>query len=313
MSLLLAPATRENLEKSIERSVALPYVEKYLPISFIDEIINYSGLEGIRCWAMTKNKLSIFNRIQKGDEVLLTERKTGKFTHYGVVVGKTQNLEFGNALWPIVGDAPWEYVYFLANVTKVQIDKASLVEELGYANNFTIPGVIMVREGDYNILGTISKRFDIPVFDNVAETNVEKDFSAENIQSVGTRRAGHSKFSKDIKENYGYKCAICGITEPEFLIAGHISAWSEDSSNRLNPQNGICFCPLHDRAFEHGYISVNENFEIILNPRIASNSFLYALLSEFQGRKMSLPETNYPDKELLRKHRSKHKLGEYGN
>lgn len=313
MSLLLVPATIENLEKSIEKSVPLSFAKKYLSASFLNELIRISGIEGIRCWAMTKNSLRVFNQIQKGDEVLLTKKNTGKFTHYGIVIAKIQNQEFGNALWPFVGQAPWEYIYFLANIVKTQIDKRDLVKDLGYADNFAVPGVIMVNEKNYNKIGTISRYCEIPVNDNIAEINLDKDFSSENIQSLGTRRKGHLKFSKTIKENYSHKCTICGISEPEFLIAGHISTWSEDSINRLNPQNGICFCSFHDKAFEHGYIGINEKFQIILNSKINQPSTLYDYLKIWEAKQITLPAKDLPDTELLKKHREKYKLGEYGN
>jgi spore cortex formation protein SpoVR/YcgB (stage V sporulation) len=38
MSLLLVPATRENLEKSIEKSVDVSFVKQHLPSDFVDEI-----------------------------------------------------------------------------------------------------------------------------------------------------------------------------------------------------------------------------------------------------------------------------------
>lgn len=308
MSLLLVPATRENLEKSIENSVDVSFAKQYLSTEFVEEILKYSGIEGIRCWALTKNRLNIFNDIKNGDEVLLTEKGTGRFTHYGVIVGKIQNVDFGNALWPIVGDNPWENIYFLANITKINIDKGKLVTDLGYADNFAVPGAIKVEETKYLNLGTISQLFEIPVFQNVAETNEDKDFSGENIQATGTRRVGHSKFSKDVKTNYEYTCAICGITETEFLVAGHISSWAEDAENRLNPQNGICLCSLHDKAFEHGYIGLSDDFKVLINDKVNKNAPLYENLKNYENSTIRLPRIGQPDINFLKKHRQKHNL-----
>jgi predicted restriction endonuclease len=176
-----------------------------------------------------------------------------------------------------------------------------------------VPGVLIVGKNNFEQIGNISRYFDIPVFDNVAEINTENDFSSDNVQSTGKRRVGQQKFSKLIKENYNYACAVCGISEPEFLIAGHISAWSEDINNRLNPQNGICFCAFHDKAFEHGYLGISDNFEIVLNQRINHYSPIFPQLKGVLGKRITLPNNNFPDRELLRKHRAKHKLSEYGN
>lgn len=306
MSLILVPATRDNLEKSIEKSVDVSFAKQYLDSKFVDEILKYSGIEGIRCWALTKNRIKIFDDIKNGDEVLLTEKGTGKFTHYGVIIGKTQNVDFGNALWPVVGKNPWENIYFLANITKVDIDKSKFVVDLGYASNYTVPGALKVDDNKYS--GTISQNFEIPVSENVAETNVERDFSGENIQSTGTRRVGHSKFSKEVKENYDYSCAVCGITETEFLVAGYISPWAEDPENRLNPQNGICLCSLHDKAFEYGYIGLTDDLKLIVNSKVAHQSSLYDNLIQFENKYIRIPKANKPNEVFLQKHRKKHNL-----
>lgn len=308
MSLLLVPATRENLEKSIEKPVDTSFAKQYLPKDFVDEILKFSGIEGIRCWALTKNRLSLFNDIKNGDEVLLTEKRTGRFSHYGVVVGKIKNVDFGNALWPIVGSSPWENIYFLANITRINIDKVEIVKKFDYAGNFSVPGPIKVDDSKYLSLGTISQVFEIPVFENVAEIKDDKDFSGTNIQATGTRRVGHNKFSKSVKTNYEYTCAICGIKETEFLVAGHISSWAEDPENRLNPQNGICLCSLHDKAFEHGYIGISNKFEVIINPKVNKNSTLYENLKHYENKPIRLPKIDQPSLIFLKNHRQKHNL-----
>lgn len=163
ISLLLVPATRENLEKTIEKSVDITFAKRYLANDLVDEILRYSGDECIRCWAMTKSLTYLFDDLKKGDEVLLTEKGTGRFTHYGVVINKMKNVAFGNALWPIVGKNPWENIYFLTNITRLNVDKRSLVQELGYAKNYHVPGHIKVRETVYNNLGSLSKYLNIPI------------------------------------------------------------------------------------------------------------------------------------------------------
>jgi len=42
---------------------------------------------------------------------------------------------------------------------------------------------------------------------------------------------------------------ISDIANVELLNASHIIPWRVDSTNRLNPRNGICLNALHDRAF----------------------------------------------------------------
>lgn len=308
MGLLLLPATRENLEKSIEKSVDKDIVNNYLTKDFINEIIRYSGIEGIRCWATTKSNVSFFEQIKIGDEVLLSEKNTGLFTHYGVVIGKTENTQFGKSLWSYVNNKPWEYIYFLANITCIQIDKATFVQEIGYSEKFTVPGPLRVEDSTYSQMGSVSSKYDIPVRDSVAEVDERTDYSTEDIECFGKRRDGHNRFSKRIKGNYNYKCCICGITEPEFLVASHISAWAEDKENRLNPKNGLCLCSFHDKAFEYGYIGFSDDYRMLINKNVLKESVVFKQLLYFNGRKLILPSNDMPSIELLKKHRTKHKI-----
>jgi hypothetical protein len=277
----------------------------HLPDAFVDEIIKYSGIEGVRCWAMTKNSAHVFEKISKGDEVLLSEKGTGLFNYYAIVIVKIVSNEFGRELWPFVGNNSWDNIFFLANITRVIIPKGPFVEQLGYAKNFAVQGPIMVADAIYYELSSVSKQFNIPVFDKIAEVSVDMDFSSENVECIGTRRIGHSKFSKDVKTNYDYCCAICGISEIEFLVSSHNSPWSEDLDNRLNPSNGICLCSMHDKAFEHGFIGIDDSFQVIINVLLNKSSLLYHELKRFEGKKIRLPVNSPPDKNLLAKHRQK--------
>jgi hypothetical protein len=308
MSLLLVPASTENLEKSITKSVDLSFARVHLGEGFLQILLRLAGNEGVRCWAMTKSKQKLFTDIETGDEVLFTEKGTGLFTHYGIVIGKTQNIDFGGELWPFVGVNPWEYIYFLANTQRVTIDKSWLVSQLGYNPSFAVPGPILVKREQYEKLGSVAALAEVPVFAHISECVPERDYSALDIPTLTKRRQGHSDFSKDVKQKYGYKCAICEIAEPEFLVAGHISAWAQDKENRLNPSNGICLCSLHDKAFEHGYISLNSDYEVLLNPRLATDSILYEQLSKYVGKQIRLPSQYEPSLELLKIHRRIHSI-----
>ena len=66
--------------------------------------------------------------------------------------------------------------------------------------------------------------------------------------------------------NYLSKCAITGIDIPDLLFASHIIPWSKNEDERLNPENGICLSALYDRAFDKGYISINDRFEVLISP-----------------------------------------------
>ncbi|WP_027076079.1 HNH endonuclease [Maribacter antarcticus] len=90
----------------------------------------------------------------------------------------------------------------------------------------------------------------------------------ETILRAVKTRVNQSVFRQMVLANYGTKCAISGIDIPELLLASHIIPWSKNKRERLNPENGICFSPLYDKAFDRGLIGINQNYQVILSSNL---------------------------------------------
>ena len=119
-------------------------------------------------------------------------------------------------------------------------------------------------------------------------------------------RVNQDIFRKMVLENYGNKCCITGLMIPEVLRASHISAWSEDEANRLNPENGLCLSATYDAAFDRHLISFDENYRMIVSKSIKNYYTDVAAKNYFinrEGQKMSLPVKFLPSKSLLARHR----------
>lgn len=70
-------------------------------------------------------------------------------------------------------------------------------------------------------------------------------------------RVNQSLFRKMILAAYNRTCCITKIDNSDLLVASHITPWSEDEKNRLNPTNGLCLNALHDRAFDKHLITIS--------------------------------------------------------
>jgi hypothetical protein len=312
MGLYLVPATRDNLEQTIERSLPDVDAAPHIDATTLLELKRRCGLEGLRCWAMTRTKWSVFDAMMPGDDVLLTEKDTGYFTHYGRVVGKIESTSLGKSIWPIVGEQPWELIYFLTNVRHIRVPKADFVRALGYASNYQVAGSLRVRDEGLEVFeqrfASIKEWLGLEV--GIANADVmpgttDEDYTGTDLLAPGKRRQGHALFAQRVKENYGYACALCGIAEERFLVAGHIVGWAEDRTNRLNPANGICLCVLHDRAFEANYITLDERLCVTVSPRLDSASSLGAVLRPLDGTALRVPMRAPPDAGLLAVHRGR--------
>ena len=101
------------------------------------------------------------------------------------------------------------------------------------------------------------------------------------------------------------RCAITGIETSEFLVAAHIVPWSTDQSIRLDPSNGICLSLLVDRAFEKGYLIIEDDLTIRVDgDRLGDDDSLRSQLEPYSGRKLNAPVVGGPKIEYLQRRRA---------
>jgi putative restriction endonuclease len=121
-------------------------------------------------------------------------------------------------------------------------------------------------------------------------------------------RVNQTYFRNRVLSAYEYRCCVTGLTNRILLTASHIVPWAKDPKNRLNPRNGLCLNPLHDRAFDRHLMWVDANFRVKFSPQLnrapASSTRSLDWLLSFEGRQLQLPEQFKPDAELLSKHAS---------
>jgi predicted restriction endonuclease len=87
------------------------------------------------------------------------------------------------------------------------------------------------------------------------------------ISAVKTR-IGQARFSQAIKDLYVNQCCFpaCTISDPRFLVGSHIARWIDNEKLRGEMGNGLCLCLIHDKAFEAGMFTLDQNFRIFVNP-----------------------------------------------
>ncbi len=132
------------------------------------------------------------------------------------------------------------------------------------------------------------------------------DYSVDDTHgNVKIRGSAQRAFAAAVKGNYGHRCAITGISTPDFLVAAHIVPWSKDHSIRLDPSNGICMSLLVDRAFENGYIIIGDDFRIAVNwKKVGTDAALKALLAPYDHKALEVPSEFSPKVEYLQRRRA---------
>lgn len=127
-------------------------------------------------------------------------------------------------------------------------------------------------------------------------------------------RIGHARFAENVKDNYNSQCCFpeCGISDRDFLIASHIARWADNSEKRGNTSNGLCLCPIHDRAFELGCFSLDDNFRICVGKKNNHIQMYNKYIAKYIGM-MILKGNIEPDREALAEHRKRNNIFDTSN
>jgi putative restriction endonuclease len=82
-------------------------------------------------------------------------------------------------------------------------------------------------------------------------------------------RLSQHRFALEVLENCGRACVFCGFEPRSFplksglLRASHIKPWAAaDHRERMDVRNGLAACPMHDAAFDRGYLAVDCEYGI---------------------------------------------------
>ncbi len=85
-----------------------------------------------------------------------------------------------------------------------------------------------------------------------SEIDLSKLPQGKERKVIIKHRVNQNFFRLTVLCAYLNQCCITGITNSSLLEACHISNWSKDKENRMNPKNGLCMNPLFHRAYDTG-------------------------------------------------------------
>lgn len=112
-------------------------------------------------------------------------------------------------------------------------------------------------------------------------------------------RINQSVFREKLLHRYG-NCCLCGINNPTILIASHIKPWKDSKPDeKLDVDNGLLLCANHDKLFDSGLITFDNDGRIIISDHISILDRILLNISE--NMKIKLTEKN---KEYLKFHRN---------
>jgi putative restriction endonuclease len=116
-------------------------------------------------------------------------------------------------------------------------------------------------------------------------------------------------FRKAVLEIYDWRCAISGM-KLEFgknvtmVDACHIIPFADAQGDTIT--NGIALSPTLHRAFDHGLVSVSDDYRVLVHPRLTDH-FPEVGIRQFNLQEIHLPQDSrfYPSPEKFAQHRQR--------
>ena len=94
---------------------------------------------------------------------------------------------------------------------------------------------------------------------------------ATEVEHTRIERIGQDLFRDRLMRDWGGRCPLTGIAEPELLRASHIVPWRTcvTDADRLDPNNGLLLSALWDAAFDAGLVSFTDDGEPLFSQPLA--------------------------------------------
>jgi putative restriction endonuclease len=128
-------------------------------------------------------------------------------------------------------------------------------------------------------------------------------------------RLTQHRFAQEVLHNCGRTCVFCGFAphtlsdRSGLLRASHIKPWAvSNQRERVDVHNGLAACPLHDAAFDQGYLTVDGTYQIrkalVLQESIEHDYRVGTFFEDVLSISLLLPPgAKMPAREYLEYHR----------
>lgn len=192
------------------------------------------------------------------------------------------------------------------------------IDEYEYGGLVDVQSYRYVNDGERMVYRFLMEKLGIGSWEEYVEVECEIEDSSEGSPSLTEDHARYTEarskirssvFSRRVKKQYSDTCAACGakrlspVGEPE-VEAAHIYPKSEGGADDL--RNGLALCRLHHWAFDCGWFSASEDYEILINDWLEREP--PEDVKVLKGRELALPTNSEftPHKVFLSAHRRLH-------
>jgi putative restriction endonuclease len=123
-----------------------------------------------------------------------------------------------------------------------------------------------------SLLSLIGHQLDMAIEEGEErEIKNRTDIDVTEKYQLVRSRVGQGQYRNNL-ERHEAGCRITGITDKRFLTASHIKPWVKSNDfEKLDGNNGLLLSPHIDRLFDRGYISFQDNGQLIFSPSLPSD------------------------------------------
>lgn len=194
--------------------------------------------------------------------------------------------------------------------TKPLIQVGTRIESLfekdndGVLLDETIEAVRVIKSY-YDFVMTYDEEKCIDKAESIDEEIDNLHLKGEDREAVVNLRVNQNVFRDHLLAKHKHCCMLCGVDQTELLVASHIKPWSKSlPEEKLDVDNGLLMCPSHDRLFDRGFISFDDDGKILISSSLTDES--RAALGITKDMKINLSEKNkvylqYHRNEIFRK------------
>ncbi len=135
---------------------------------------------------------------------------------------------------------------------------------------------------------------------NIEEiSNFSKELNGKEKEALVKIRENQNIFRKQLLKRFD-SCCLCGMSNENLLIASHIKPWAQSNdTEKLSSFNGFLLCPNHDKVFDIGLISFDDNGNILISYKLKEIDRL--LLNVRDDMKVNVNDDNI---DFIRFHRN---------
>jgi hypothetical protein len=128
-------------------------------------------------------------------------------------------------------------------------------------------------EIEQEIIDSLAVRAEVESQIELDDLEEQKIFQKQNLgplekENLVKSRRGQGVFKTNVKM-YESSCRVTGLKDRSHLTASHIKPWGKSSDQeKIDGNNGLLLSPHVDRLFNYGYISFQNNGDILVSSKL---------------------------------------------